>query len=74
MKAALAGIAFLVTGKFAVFALGMLLLVFRTDFTKIALATDPVRSSRSPETWKIGGFIVVTVVLSVAMVVETLLL
>jgi hypothetical protein len=52
----------------------MLLLVFMTDFAKIALATDHVRPSMKPETWNIGGFIMVSVVLGVAMVAETLLL
>jgi hypothetical protein len=50
----------------------MLLLTFMTDFAKIALATDDVRSSRMPETWNIGGFIAVSVVLGVAMVAEAL--
>jgi len=67
-------IAFVVTGKFVVSAFAMLLLVFMTDFAKIALATDHVRSSRKPETWNIGGFITVSAVLGVAMVAETLLL
>ena len=52
----------------------MLLLVFMTDFAKISLATDNVRPSRKPETWNIGGFITVSVVLGVAMLAETLLL
>ena len=43
-----------------------------TDFAKISLATDHVRPSRKPETWNIGGFIAVSVVLGVAMVAETL--
>ena len=51
----------------------MLLLVFMTDFAKIALATDNVRPSKKPETWNIGGFIMVSVVLGIAMVAETLL-
>jgi hypothetical protein len=51
----------------------MLLLTFMTDFAKIALATDHVRSSSKPETWNIGGFITVSVILGVAMVAETLL-
>jgi H+-transporting ATPase len=45
-----------------------------TDFAKIALATDHVRPSKKPETWNIGGFIAVSVVLGVAMVAESLLL
>ena len=74
LKAAFVAIAFLVTGKFVVSAFAMLLLVFMTDFAKISLATDNVRPSRKPETWNIGGFITVSVVLGIAMVVETLLL
>jgi len=52
----------------------MLLLTFMTDFAKIALATDHVRPSKKPETWNIGGFIMVSVILGVLMVAETLLL
>jgi plasma-membrane proton-efflux P-type ATPase len=74
LKAAFVAIAFVVTGKFVVSAFAMLLLVFMTDFAKISLATDNVRPSKKPETWNIGGFITVSVVLGVAMVVETLLL
>ncbi|MCE5263785.1 MAG: plasma-membrane proton-efflux P-type ATPase, partial [Deltaproteobacteria bacterium] len=74
LKASFVAIAFVVTGKFVVSAFAMLLLVFMTDFAKIALATDLVRPSRKPETWNIGGFIVVSVVLGVAMVAESLLL
>jgi H+-transporting ATPase len=74
LKAAFVAIAFMVTGKFVVSAFAMLLLVFMTDFAKISLATDNVRPSKKPETWNIGGFIAVSVVLGVAMVAETLLL
>jgi magnesium-transporting ATPase (P-type) len=74
LKAAFVAIAFVVTGKFVVSAFAMLLLVFMTDFAKISLATDNVRSSKKPETWNIGGFITVSVMLGVAMVAETLLL
>jgi plasma-membrane proton-efflux P-type ATPase len=74
LKAAFVAIAFIVTGKFVVSAFAMLLLVFLTDFAKIALATDHVRSSKKPETWNIGGFITVSVVLGVAMVAEALVL
>ncbi len=74
LKAAFVAIAFVATGKFVVSAFAMLLLVFMTDFAKIALATDQVRPSRKPETWNIGGFIAVSVALGVAMVAEALLL
>ena len=73
LKAAFVSIAFVVTGKFVVSAFAMLLLTFMTDFAKIALATDRVRPSQNPETWNIGGFITVSVVLGVAMVAEALL-
>jgi magnesium-transporting ATPase (P-type) len=74
LKAAFVAIAYIVTGKFVVSAFAMLLLVFMTDFAKITLATDHVRPSQKPETWKIGGFILVSAVLGVAMVAETLAL
>jgi plasma-membrane proton-efflux P-type ATPase len=73
LKAAFVAIAYVVTGKFVVSVFAMLLLTFMTDFAKIALATDHVRSSKKPETWNIGGFIAVSVVLGVAMVVEALM-
>ena len=72
LKAAFVAIAFVVTGKFVISAFAILLLTFMTDFAKIALATDHVRPSRKPETWNIGGFITVSVVLGVAMVAEAL--
>ena len=73
LKAGFVAIAFVVTGQFVVSAFAMLLLTFMTDFAKITLATDNVRWSRKPETWNIGGFITVSVVLGVAMVAEALL-
>ncbi len=73
LKAAFVAIAFVATGRFVVSAFAMLLLVFMTDFAKIALATDEVRPSRQPETWNIGGYVVVSTVLGLAMVAEALL-
>jgi magnesium-transporting ATPase (P-type) len=70
LKAAFVTVAFLVTGRFVISAFAMLLLVFLTDFAKIALATDRVRSSRRPETWRSTGHVQVAVVLGVVMVVE----
>ncbi len=74
LKASFVAIAYMVTGKFVVSAFAMLLLTFMTDFAKISLATDHVRPSKRPETWNIGGFITVSVVLGIAMVVEALFL
>jgi plasma-membrane proton-efflux P-type ATPase len=73
LKAAFVAIAYVATGQFVVSAFAMLLLTFMTDFAKITLATDHVRPSRKPETWNIGGFITVSVVLGVAMVAEALI-
>jgi len=73
LKAAFVSIAYVLTGKFVVSVFAMLLLTFMTDFAKIALATDHVRSSRKPETWNIGGFIAVSVILGIARVAEALL-
>lgn len=74
LKAAYVAVAFVLTGKFVVSAFAMLLLTFMTDFAKIALATDHVRPSKRPESWKIGGFVTVSVVLGIAMLTEALLL
>ena len=74
LKSTFVAVAFLVTGEFVVSASAMLLLVFVMDFGTIALATDRVRPSKKPETWAIGGFVGVSVVLGLAMVMETLLL
>jgi H+-transporting ATPase len=73
LKAAFVAIVYVVTGRFVISAFAMLLLTFMTDFAKISLSTDTVRPSRQPETWNIGGFIMVSVVLGLAMLVETLL-
>ncbi len=73
LKAGFVAIAYVVTGQFVVTAFAMLLLTFMTDFAKISLATDNVRPSKEPETWKIGGYIAVSAWLGIAMVVEALL-
>jgi plasma-membrane proton-efflux P-type ATPase len=74
LKAAFVALSFVATGKFVVTAFAMLLLVFMTDFAKIALATDTVRPSQRPETWKIGGIALVAVASGLAMLAESLLL
>ena len=74
LKSAFVAIAYVLTGKFVVSAFAMLLLTFMTDFAKIAIATDHVRPSRRPETWKIGGFVAVSVALGLCMVAEALAL
>jgi plasma-membrane proton-efflux P-type ATPase len=65
-------IAFLVTGRFVISALGMVLILFLTDFVKIALSTDNVRPSPQPESWNIGPLVRVAVVIGVLMLIEAL--
>jgi plasma-membrane proton-efflux P-type ATPase len=72
LKAGFVVIAFLATGKFVISALGMVLLVFMTDFVKISLSTDRVRPSQEPETWNIRPLIVLAVVLGLVMLGEAL--
>src|SRR5579864_1185580 len=72
LKSGFVVVAFLVTGKFVISALGMVLLVFMTDFVKIALSTDRVRPSQKPESWKIGGLVWTAVFLGLLMLAEAL--
>ena len=72
LKSGFVVVAFLVTGRFVISALGMVLIVFMTDFVKIALSTDRVRASPQPETWNIGPFVRVAVALGLIMLVEAL--
>jgi len=72
LKAGFVSFAYVVTGKFVISALGMLLLTFVMDFATIALATDRVRPSKKPETWKIEGLIFTGVSLGLLMVTEEL--
>ena len=74
LKSGFVVIAFFVTGRFVISALGMVLLVFMTDFAKVALATDRVRPSQTPETWNIAPLVRLAVILGVLMLVEALAL
>jgi plasma-membrane proton-efflux P-type ATPase len=74
LKAGFVVVAYLVTGKFVISALVMLLLVSLTDLTHIALATDRVQPSPKPETWNIGPLVRVAAILGVLTLVESLLL
>ncbi|HET7197173.1 MAG TPA: HAD-IC family P-type ATPase [Burkholderiales bacterium] len=74
LKSGFVVLAFLATGRFVISALGMILLVFMTDFVKIALATDRVRPSPRPETWNIGPLVRVGALLGALMLAEALAL
>jgi plasma-membrane proton-efflux P-type ATPase len=72
LKSGVVVIAFLITGKFVVSTLAMMLLLFMTDFAKVSLATDNARGSQKPETWEIGREVRLGIMLGVAMIVEVL--
>ncbi len=72
LKTGFVGLAFIATGHLLISALGMLVLTFMTDFVKIALATDRVRPSKTPDNWKIGSTTLVALALGVCMMFEAL--
>lgn len=72
LKAGFVVLAFLLTGKYVVSAFGMILVVFMTDFAKIALSTDNVRGSKEPDTWNVRHLATVGVILGLLMVLEAL--
>jgi H+-transporting ATPase len=72
LKAGFVVVSFLVTGRFVISALGMVLVVFMTDFVKISLSTDQARSSQRPETWNIQSLAGLAVVLGLCMLIEAL--
>jgi len=71
LKAVLVTGVFLVTGKFVISAFGMMLLVFMTDFVKIALATDRAEPSPRPDTWNLIGWVEIAVALGALLVLES---
>ena len=62
----------LLTGKFVISALGILLVTFMTDFAKTALSTDRARPSPTPETWNIGPLMWIAAALGLLMLSEAL--
>jgi H+-transporting ATPase len=63
-------LSFFLTGEYVVSALVMILLLFMTDFVKLALSTDNVRWSRKPDTWDIIDLVKVAIVLGTATIIE----
>jgi len=72
LKTGFVGLAFIFTGHLLISALGMLVVTFMTDFAKIALATDRVRPSQTPDTWEIQSVTFVAVALGLCMMLEGL--
>jgi H+-transporting ATPase len=71
LKSAFVVGAFLVTGKYVISSLAMILMIFMTDFVKISLATDNVRWSKKPATWNLTGQVKIAAILGLLMVVES---
>jgi H+-transporting ATPase len=64
-------LAFLVTGEYVIGAFEIVLLLFLIDFVTIAIATDNVRPSKTPESWDIASLARVAVLLGILMVTES---
>ncbi|MGC8502047.1 plasma-membrane proton-efflux P-type ATPase [Desulfurella sp.] len=65
-------IAYLITGKFVVSALDVVLLLFIIDFVTISFSTDNVRWSKKPEVFNIRPLVNVSVMIGVLTVLESL--
>jgi len=63
-------LSFFLTGQYVVSALVMILLLFMTDFVKLALSTDNVRWSKKPDTWDIIDLVKVAMVLGIVTIIE----
>jgi magnesium-transporting ATPase (P-type) len=72
LKSAFVAIAFVLTGRFAISALGMIAVVFLTDFVKIALSTDRAQGPARPETWNLTLPVKVGAVVGVLLLAESL--
>lgn len=72
LKSGFVVLIFLITGRFVISALAMVILVFMTDFVKVSLATDHVTPSSQPDNWRIGRQIVLGVVIGLLMLCEAL--
>jgi len=72
LKSSYVVLTFLFLGQYTVSALTMLLLLFMTDFVKVALATDNVQWSAKPNTYDISPVVRLGVTLGIIMAVEAM--
>ncbi len=70
LKTCFVVVAFLVLGKFVMTATALLIMIFMTDFVKIALSTDNVKWSQSPAKWNINGLAKIGIVIGLLMTIE----
>ncbi|MCL4344650.1 MAG: plasma-membrane proton-efflux P-type ATPase [Nitrososphaerota archaeon] len=66
--------AFFIWGKFIVGTFDVLLLLFLIDFVTLSISTDHVRWSKNPDRWDVNWLVKVSMVLGVAVVLESLLI
>ena len=64
---------FLVTGRYVMSPLHMILLLFLTDFVTLSISTDNVRYSSKPDSWDILGLVKVALLLGVLVIAELML-
>ncbi len=67
-------LAFILTGKFVVSTLNMILLLFLSDYVTLSISTDNVRYSEEPERWQITHLVEIGVLYGVLIVAESMLL
>lgn len=70
LKTCFVVVAFLVLGKYIISASAMLVMIFMTDFVKIALSTDHVKWSEKPAIWNINGLAKIGIIMGLIMTVE----
>jgi H+-transporting ATPase len=70
LKTSFVVISFLIWGKFVMTATALLLMIFMTDFVKIALSTDRVQYAARPSRWNINGLAKIGIVLGLLMTLE----
>jgi len=69
--AAFVVLSFLLTGNYVVSAFVVILYFFLTDFVKIALSTDNLKWSRTPDTWNVTGLVKASIILSLLVIAES---
>ncbi|MEM3486940.1 MAG: plasma-membrane proton-efflux P-type ATPase [Conexivisphaerales archaeon] len=66
--------AFFIWGKFIVGTFDVLLLLFLIDFVTLSISTDHVRWSKKPDRWDVNWLVRVSIILGIAVVLESLLM
>lgn len=61
---------FILSGKYIASAFGMILILFLTDFVKIAIATDNVEGSPKPNSWNISSYVKNGIILGILILIE----